>query len=48
MSDRPGNATGVALERSSVNYYGDATGYLVQPEEQTNLPAVVMIHSGGA
>lgn len=44
MNDRPGNATGAALERSDVNYYGNATGYLVQPRSQTNLPAVVVIH----
>jgi carboxymethylenebutenolidase len=43
-NERPGNATGVALERSDVNYYGNATGYLVQPRGQTDLPAVVMIH----
>lgn len=33
-----------ALERSDVNYYGNATGYLVQPEGQANMPAVVVIH----
>jgi carboxymethylenebutenolidase len=44
MNDRPANATGVALERSDVNYYGNATGYLVQPQGQTNLPAVVVVH----
>jgi carboxymethylenebutenolidase len=46
VSDRPGphNATGAALETGSVNYYGNATGYLAQPRGQTSLPAVVMIH----
>lgn len=50
MNDMPptnNNDTTVpaSLERSDVNYYGNATGYLVQPEGQaTNLPAVVVIH----
>jgi carboxymethylenebutenolidase len=38
-SDREG------LRTSSVNYYGNATGYLVEPEEsEGRLPAVVVIH----
>ncbi|HXV47041.1 MAG TPA: dienelactone hydrolase family protein [Nitrososphaera sp.] len=44
MSDRPANATSTDLEKSSINYYGNATGYLVQPAGETNLPAVVVIH----
>lgn len=47
MNDMPptNNTTApAALERSDVNYYGNATGYLVQPEGQANLPAVVLIH----
>lgn len=44
MSDMPASPTEVALERSSVNYYGNATGYLVQPQGETDLPAVVVIH----
>ena len=47
MGDRPSNATSTdqeRLERSSVNYYGNATGYLVYPTNGTNLPAVIMIH----
>ena len=48
MGTRPRNATisveMEGLERSSVNYYGNATGYLVYPTNGTNLPAVVMIH----
>ena len=44
MSDMPASPTEVALERSSVNYYDNATGYLVQPQGQTDLPAVVVIH----
>jgi carboxymethylenebutenolidase len=52
MNDRPSNATprsnattDIGLERSDVNYYGNATGYLVEPRGQTdNLPAVVVIH----
>jgi carboxymethylenebutenolidase len=46
-SDRPANATATELEglmRSTVNYYGNASGYLVYPENGTDLPAVVMIH----
>ena len=44
---RPANATETrlpGLSRSSVNYYPNATGYLVYPENGTSLPAVVMIH----
>lgn len=44
VDERPGDSTGVALEKSSVNYYTNATGYLVQPRGETNLPAVVVIH----
>jgi dienelactone hydrolase len=47
MGTTPKNATSVemeGLERNSVNYYGNATGYLVRPANGTNLPAVVMIH----
>ncbi|HEU4605537.1 MAG TPA: dienelactone hydrolase family protein [Nitrososphaera sp.] len=47
MNERPANATGAVLESSSVNYYGNATGYLVQPEGETGLPAVVVIHEWG-
>jgi carboxymethylenebutenolidase len=33
------------LKTSTVNYYGNATGYLVEPEEsEGKLPAVVVIH----
>lgn len=32
------------LKRSTVNYYGDASGYLVYPEKGGDLPAVIMIH----
>jgi len=41
---RPAGETGAALERSSVNYYGNATGYLVHLTSGTDLPAVVVIH----
>lgn len=44
MNDTPSNATSTELESSDVNYYGNATGYLVYPAGETNLPAVVMIH----
>lgn len=44
MNERPPNATNPALESSLVNYYGNATGYLVHPEDGANLPAVIMIH----
>jgi carboxymethylenebutenolidase len=47
MGDRPSNATSTeqeGLERSSVNYYGNATGYLAYPKNGTDLPAVIMIH----
>ena len=44
MNDRPANVTGTALESSTVNYYGNATGYLVHPEGGANMPAVIMIH----
>lgn len=32
------------LTRATVNYYPNATGYLVYPQNGTSLPAVVMIH----
>lgn len=32
------------LSRSTVNYYGNASGYLVHPEKGGRLAAVVMIH----
>jgi carboxymethylenebutenolidase len=32
------------LKSSSVNYYGNAEGYLVHPASGTDLPAVVVIH----
>ncbi len=46
---KPANATSVELEglsRTTVNYHGDAAGYLVYPENATEseLPGVVMIH----
>lgn len=46
---KPTNATvseSAGLKRSSVNYYGNATGYLVYPDNatQTMMPAVIMIH----
>jgi carboxymethylenebutenolidase len=46
---KPANTTSVELEglsRTAVNYYGNATGYLVYPENATEseLPGVVMIH----
>ncbi len=44
MNERPPNATNAALGSSLVNYYGNATGYLVHPEDGANLPAVIMIH----
>jgi carboxymethylenebutenolidase len=47
MGDRPSNATSTeqeGFERSSVNYYGNATGYLAYPKNGTDLPAVIMIH----
>ncbi len=44
MNDRPANVTGTALESSTVNYYGNATGYLVHSEDGANMPAVIMIH----
>lgn len=44
MGERPAKLTGAALTSSSVNYYGNATGYLVQPQGETDLPAVVVIH----
>jgi carboxymethylenebutenolidase len=46
-SDRPANATATELKgltTSTVNYYGNASGYLVYPENGIGLPAVVMIH----
>jgi carboxymethylenebutenolidase len=46
-SPTPTNATELnlpGLTRSSVDYYGNATGYLVYPQNGTDLPAVVMIH----
>lgn len=42
MGERPA-AAGDGLERSSINYYGNANGYLVHPAGN-NLPAVVVIH----
>jgi carboxymethylenebutenolidase len=44
MDERHADATGAALESSSVNYYGNATGYLVHPADENDLPAVVVIH----
>lgn len=44
MNERPANASSTVLESSSVNYYRDATGYLVYPQNGTGLPAVIMIH----
>lgn len=44
INDRPTNVTGTALESSTVNYHGNATGYLVHPEDGANMPAVIMIH----
>lgn len=44
---RPTNATEVnlpGLTRTSIDYHGNATGYLVYPQNGTALPAVVMIH----
>lgn len=42
-SDEPVPSTEVEIE--TVNYYGDASGYLAQPaESEDQLPAVVMIH----
>jgi carboxymethylenebutenolidase len=46
---KPANATSVELEglsRTTVNYHGNAAGYLVYPENATEseLPGVVMIH----
>ena len=32
------------LERSIANYHGNASGYLVYPQNATDLPAVIMIH----
>jgi carboxymethylenebutenolidase len=46
-SDRPANATATELKgltTSTVNYYGNASGYLVYPKNGSSLPAVVMIH----
>jgi len=45
MSERPAAANPAStLERSSVNYYGNATGYLAYPKDGSDLPAVIMIH----
>ena len=44
LNERPTNGTSSMLERSTVNYYSNATGYLVRPEYGANLPAVIMIH----
>jgi len=44
MDDRPANVTDIALKSSNINYYGNATGYLVHPEDGANLPGVIMIH----
>lgn len=46
-SGRPANATATELKgltTSTVNYYGNASGYLVYPKNGSGLPAVVMIH----
>jgi carboxymethylenebutenolidase len=44
MTERQADATGAALESSFVSYYGNATGYLVRPADETDLPAVIVIH----
>jgi carboxymethylenebutenolidase len=44
MNDRPANVTGTALESRTINYYGNATGYIVHPEDGAYLPAVIMFH----
>jgi dienelactone hydrolase family protein len=44
MNDRPANTTSTMVQSSSVSYYGNASGYLVHPEDRANLPAVIMIH----
>lgn len=41
----PADESPEGLETEMVNYYGDASGYLVQPaDSEGQLPAVVMIH----
>ncbi len=44
VNDRPAKVNATALEKRAVNYYANATGYLVHPVDGANMPAVIMIH----